>query len=261
MLESITPVVLTYNEAPNLERVLARLTWARRVVVVDSGSQDETKAIAARYANVAVVERPFDNHTAQWNFGVDQVQTDWVLSLDADYVLTEELVRELGTLSLAGGPVAFFARFHYCVNGQPLRSTLYPPRAVLFHRQHCRYVPDGHTQLLQISGPVAHLSGFILHDDRKPLTRWLWAQCRYTDLEVEKLARTAFGQLRPQDRLRRLIFIAPPLVLAYTLLVRGLILEGWPGWHYALQRTLAELLLSLKLIELKFAGQRPPGQP
>ncbi|NBV22688.1 MAG: glycosyltransferase family 2 protein [Proteobacteria bacterium] len=259
MLEAITPVLLTYNEEPNLARSLAPLAWARRVVVVDSGSQDETKAIAARHTNVTLVERPFDNHTAQWNFGVDQVQTDWVLSLDADYVLTEDLVRELGALTLGDGPVAYFARFRICVNGQPLRRSLYPPRAVLFHRRHCRYVPDGHTQLLQITGPSAPLAGFIHHDDRKPLARWLWAQSRYTDLEAEKLTKAKPGGLPLQDRLRQMIFIAPPLVLFYTLFVRGVILDGWPGLHYAFQRTLAELLLSLKLIELKLAGRSGGG--
>lgn len=251
MLETITPVLLTYNEGPNLARSLAPLGWARRIVIVDSGSQDETKAIAARYANVALVERPFDNHTAQWNFGVDQVQTDWVLSLDADYVLTDELVRELAQLSLGECPVAYYARFRICVNGKPLSHSLYPPRAVLFHRRHCRYEPDGHTQLLHLTGPAAQLSGFILHDDRKPLIRWLWAQSRYTDLEVEKLAAAKPGELRLQDRLRQLIFVAPLVVLFYTLFVRGVILDGWPGLHYAFQRTVAELLLSLRLLEAK----------
>lgn len=251
MTSELTALVLTYNEAPNLRRTLERLIWLREVVIVDSFSTDETEAIARSFPNVRFTQRAFDNHTTQWNFGVDQCATPWVLALDADYVLSDELVRELQSLAPAAETAACFARFKFCVCGRPLRASLYPPRAVLFRRDHCRYVPDGHTQLLKVAGPTAQLSGVIFHDDRKPLSRWLWAQSRYTDLEVEKLTNAKPGELRVQDKLRKLIFIAPPLVLLYTLFARGVILDGWPGLHYALQRTVAELLLSLKLLEAK----------
>ena len=256
----LTALVLTYNEAPNLRRTLEELEWLREVVVVDSFSTDETEAIAKAFANVRFVRRAFDNHTAQWNFGVDQCATPWVLALDADYVLSDELVRELQSLTPAADTAACFARFKFCVHGHPLRASLYPPRAVLFRRDRCRYAPDGHTQLLKISGPTTELASAIMHDDRKPLARWLWAQSRYTDLEVEKLTTAEPGELRMQDRLRKLIFIAPPLVLLYTLFVRGVILDGWPGLYYAFQRTVAELILSLKLIEAKFT-KNPGGSP
>lgn len=255
----LTALVLTYNEALNVRRTLEKLVGLREVVVVDSFSTDETEAIAKSFPNVRFVQRAFDNHTAQWNFGVDQCATPWVLALDADYVLGDELVRELQALTPAADTAACFARFKFCVHGHPLRASLYPPRAVIFRRDRCRYEPDGHTQLLKISGPTADLAGIILHDDRKPLSRWLWAQSRYTDLEVEKLRASKPGELRMQDRLRNLIFIAPPLVLLYTLFARGVIFDGRPGLHYALQRTVAELILSLKLIEAKLARRSGNG--
>ncbi|HEX9555678.1 MAG TPA: glycosyltransferase, partial [Reyranella sp.] len=71
MLAEITPVILTYNEAANIGRSLERLTWARQVVIVDSGSTDETLSIAGRYANVRTVYRPFDTHARQWRFAVE----------------------------------------------------------------------------------------------------------------------------------------------------------------------------------------------
>ena len=249
----LTALVLTYNEAPNLRRTLEQLAWLREVVVMDCFSTDETEAIAKSFPNVRFIQRAFDNHTAQWNFGVDNCATPWVLALDADYVLSDELGCELQSLAPANDTTACFARFKFCIHGHPLRASLYPPRAVLFRRDRCRYEPDGHTQLLRISGPTAELTGVILHDDRKPLSRWLWAQSRYTDLEVEKLTAAKPGELRVQDRLRKLIFIAPPLVLFYTLFARGVIFDGWPGFYYAFQRTVAELILSLKLIDAKFA--------
>jgi glycosyltransferase involved in cell wall biosynthesis len=68
VLADITPVILTYNEAANIGRSLERLTWAREVVVVDSGSTDDTLAIVARFPNARVVKRPFDTHAQQWRF-------------------------------------------------------------------------------------------------------------------------------------------------------------------------------------------------
>ena len=252
MLDQITPLILTYNEEPNLGRCLARLRWAREIVVVDSLSTDATKAIAAQHANVRFIERKFDNHTAQWNFGLDQVKTDWVLSLDADYILSDGFEQELAALRPAAALAAYAASFRYCINGRPLRGTLYPTRLALFRRAKCRYVQDGHTQLLHADGPTGALRTPILHDDRKPLTHWLWSQDRYAKLEAEKLSRTPSAELGLNDRIRKTILLGPPVVFLYTLFVRGVILDGWAGWHYALQRALAETLLSLRLIEAKW---------
>lgn len=246
-LEEITPLVLTWNEEPNLRRCLEGLRWARRVVVVDSGSSDGTLAICGDFPNTEVVTRPFDNHTAQWNHGLGQVATRWVLSLDADYLVGADFVREMGRLE-EGSVAAWFAPFRYLVHGRPLRGSLYPPRAVLFDRGLCRYFADGHTQRLEIGGPSDRLVTKIDHDDRKPLSRWLDSQWNYARLEAEKLATEPPSKALP-DRLRRWIWPAAPAALVYTLFVKGAILDGFAGWFYALQRTYAELLLSLVLLE------------
>ncbi len=126
MLDRITPLILTSNEAPNIARMLDRLTWAKRVVVVDSHSDDETEAIARRYPNVDFVKRPFDTHADQWNFGLREtgIDTDWVLALDADYVPTPEFVDQLRELAPAPDVDGYSARFRYCIDGVPLRGGL-----------------------------------------------------------------------------------------------------------------------------------------
>jgi glycosyltransferase involved in cell wall biosynthesis len=252
MTDQITPLILTYNEAPNIRRTLERLTWARQILVIDSFSTDETLDICKAFPQVRVIQRKFDTHSSQWNFGLDNCTTDWVLALDADYVLSDELVHELQAAILGSETTAYFAHFQYCISGRPLRGTLYPPRAVLFRKSCCRYEQDGHTQTLKTKGVTGWLRGRIFHDDRKSITHWLAAQDRYARLEVEKLFSTDRAKLSLQDRIRRQIIPAPFLVLFYTLFAKGLILDGWPGWYYAFQRTLAEIILSLRLIEAKF---------
>jgi hypothetical protein len=137
------------------------------------------------------------------------------------------------------------------VNGRPLRATLYPPRVVLYKKSAARYADDGHAHRVQIQGQIEDLHGVIYHDDRKPLDRWLSEQNKYMVREVHKLDSTSPEQLSFSDRLRKKIVIAPFAVLFYTLIYKRLILDGWPGWFYVFQRTLAEMLLSLRLVEAK----------
>ncbi len=315
--------MLTFDEAPNLRRTLDQLTWARDILVVDSFSTDETVAIARSFPQVRLVQRRFDTFAGQCNFGLEQIESEWVLSLDADYVLTDELVEELQEKlkaesrklkSEAGGwrtedapstlnsqlstlspqpstlrpqpstaeAVGYRARFRYCIHGRSLRASLYPPRTVLYRRAKAHYRDEGHGHRVVVDGPVRELAGMILHDDRKPLERWLREQDRYARIEAEwlvgigkklkaenrKLKSEADASrvgapstaLRPPssvhrlswpDRIRRKIVLAPPLVFFYTLICQGLILDGWPGWYYVFQRTLAEVLLSLRLVEQK----------
>ena len=252
-LDQITPLVLTYNEEPNLRRCLERLRWAKGVVIVDSGSTDATVAIAAEFPNVRVIVRPFDDHTSQWNFGLDASSTNWVLTLDCDYVLGEGFDQELAALPAEPASDAFFASFRYLIHGKALRACLYPPRAVLFRKDRCRYAPDGHTQLLEITGPTGNLSTQIDHDDRKPLSRWFASQAKYAALEAEKLLSAPKESLRLQDRLRLTGWAAIPASLVYTLLVKRTLLDGWRGWYYALQRTLAEIMLALEILERRLA--------
>lgn len=251
MLELITPLILTYNEEANLERMLAALSWAGRIVVVDSGSTDGTAAILARHPAVVVRQRVFDNFAAQTHFGLEQIATPFTLSLDADYVLTPALVEEIRQLDPAAAD-AWYAEFSYCVHGRPLRASLLPPRLLLHRSQGLRYVNDGHAHRAVAPARVARLRGRVLHDDRKPLSRWVAAQVQYSQQEADKLTSSPWRELGWPDRCRRLL-LGPLLVALYCLLVKGLWLDGRRGWYYSLQRTVAEALLALRLLDRWFA--------
>lgn len=257
----VTPLILTYNEAPNLRRTLEKLTWASRILVVDSFSTDETLSIAREFPQVEILQRRFDNFANQCNFGLESCHSDWVLSLDADYLLSDGLIAELQAWEPEPGVSAYFARFAYCVCGRPLRGSLYPPRAILFRRDSCHYYQDGHAHFLRIEGPAGWLQNIVFHDDRKSLATWVVSQDRYAAMEIEKLTKSRAGQLSVQDRIRRHIIFAPGLVFFYTLLGKGLIFDGWQGWYYAFQRALVELLISLRLLEARWPVASPGQEP
>ena len=250
MIERVTPVILTFNESPNIARTLEKLSWAADVVVVDSHSTDDTLERVRAVPRTRTFERTFDEHAAQWNWAVGEtgIETEWVLALDADYLLTDELIDELRGLDPAPDVAGYRASFVYCVFGRRLRGSVYPPVAALYRRDRARYVQDGHTQRIQIDGRVLDLAAPILHDDRKPLSSWLRAQNRYMRLEARLVRSTPWDRLSWPDRLRKLRVVAPFLVFLYCLVVNGGLLDGWAGWFYAFQRMIAETILSLHLL-------------
>ncbi|MCU1350272.1 MAG: glycosyl transferase family 2 [Acidobacteria bacterium] len=261
MLDEITPVILTGDEERNIGRTLEHLAWAKDVVVVDSMSSDATVRIAKSFPNVRVFQRPLDTLAAQWTFATEEtaIATPWVLTLDADYIVPQEAVDELRTLDPSTRMTAYLVRFLYAIEGRPLRGSLYPPRHVLLRHGRFTFYQDGHTQRVRNDGLAGVLRAPMIHDDRKGLGRFITRQVRYMQDEADKLLESKRGGgLR--DRVRRMRVVAPPLVLLHTLFVKGVIRDGWPGIYYALERTVAELILSMILIsrDLTRAGSSGP---
>lgn len=255
----VTPVILTANEQANIGRTLARLGWARRIVVVDSCSTDRTEEICRATRNVDFISRPFDSHARQWSYAVHEtgIDTDWVLALDADYVVSDAFLAAANEAVELGDAAGFRCHFSYVSFGRVLRGTLYPPVVALYRRSAGRYVQDGHTQRIIIDGPVRDLAGVIHHDDRKPLSRWFAAQQRYAALEAQHLLTANRARLGRADRIRLMAWPAPFLVFFYVLFAKRCLLDGWPGWFYTLQRLTAETMLTLELIERR---RHPPDQ-
>jgi glycosyltransferase involved in cell wall biosynthesis len=252
--DQITPLIITYNEAPNICRTLFKLFWAQRIVVIDSGSIDGTVETLRDYPQVEVIQRPFIDAASQCNFGLTQVASPWVLSLDADYELSDELIRELASLAPPDSVVGYRARFVYRIYGRPLRGSLYPPRIVLYRKDNASYRQEGHTQRVVVEGEVVPLNGVIYHDDRKPLARWLTSQQSYAREQANYLLDAPREVLRRTDKIRLMGWPAPIGVFFYTLFVKGCLLDGWPGWFYALQRVIAEALLALEIIDRRLGG-------
>ncbi|MCT0225925.1 glycosyltransferase family 2 protein [Synechococcus sp. CS-1328] len=255
-LDQITPLILTFNEEANIGRTLEGLRWAQRIVVVDSGSTDATLTILADFPQVEVVTRAFDSFARQANFGLGLINTPWCLSLDADHGITAAFRIELAHLIADVEPEVDAVRtpFRYLVYGRPLRSSLLPPRINLMRPASGTYVDDGHAHRFVPQGHVIALHEPVLHDDRKPLDRWLDSQRRYLHLEVQKLLSTPQQQLSRADRLRKRHLIAPFAVLLLCLVWHRGLLDGWRGWFYAFQRTYVELLFSLILWEARQDG-------
>jgi glycosyltransferase involved in cell wall biosynthesis len=244
--------IITKNEDPNIKRVLDKLTWLDKVFVLDSYSTDRTIEILQTYPNVDLAYRKFDTFAQQCNYGLSVINSEWILSLDADYVLTDAFINETKKILTINDSdtVAYYTKFEFLIYGKRLISNNTTPRAVLFRRNAGSYFDDGHAHRLHINGNTGHYKARILHDDRKSLSRWLYNQDGYSIKECYKLmdssnpARNSFI-----NKIRRTKVLAPFFVFFYCLFLQGLIFNGWAGWYYTLQRTMVEMLFALRLIE------------
>jgi len=258
--DEITVMIITYDEGANISRTLDALGWADDILVIDSGSTDATLAIVKNYGNARVLTREFDTFAGQCNFGLSNVRRPWVLSLDADYELSSLLSLEINSLAPADEIQGYSAHFVYRILGRPLSATLYPDRTVLYRRAGAFYRDKGHGHRVVIDGTISRLRAPIFHDDRKPLARWLRSQISYARREADHLLGSERHKLGIVGRIRLMGWPAPLLILAYTLIWKRCLIDGWAGWFYTLQRSLAETLIALELIDRRLHAQSSPGE-
>ncbi len=243
----ITPLILTFNEELNLQRTLDSLTWAKRVLVVDSGSTDRTLQIASSFSNVSISQNSFESFGRQWEFALRQptVTTDYVLALDADMCVPGPFVDELESVFLRGSFAGGVVPFRLVVGRRALAGGLYPPQLRIFKKQQAVPGQRGHAHSFSVSGSVYRFKNRIVHDDRKPFSRWIQAQLKYAQLELERIEKSPVPLIR--DRLRRHGLM--PLVMGLlSYCAAGGPLRGRAALQYALERALFECILGLRLV-------------
>jgi hypothetical protein len=223
--------------------------------VVDSLSDDGTQEIARSYSNAEVVERPFDTLRNQHTFGLQCVsQCRWVLRLDADWMVSDELLEEIARLDPAPDVAGIRVRFRFAIHGRIVPIALYPPVVCLFRPDMAHYVQDGHTERLVPEGQVIDANGFITHDDRKPIDRFLLSQVKYSTDEIQKILNQHPTSSRwSRSHLKYLLRSVPGLsafaVVCYLGVWRFGFFRGRHARHYILQRAVAELVIALRLID------------
>jgi glycosyltransferase involved in cell wall biosynthesis len=244
----VTPVVLTYNESMNIRTTLASLDWAPRIIVLDSGSTDETERIARSFGNVDWFVRRFDTHRAQWLHAIQatSITTDYVLALDADMRPSPGFQEDLGAFLQCNSFAGAWIPFEYRIMGRGLMGSIYPAQIRLFRRDQVHISQTGHSQVFEVNGAVCRFRSHLIHEDLKPMNRWLSNQVRYASLEAARIRKTPKKSFK--DWLR-VFGISPGIWAAYAYLKAGGPLRRGASEAYAYERLIFEAILARMLTE------------
>ena len=246
----ISVVIITHNEERNLPRTLEQLRWCDDVIVVDSFSQDRTPEIAQAF-QCRVVQQHFQGYGAQKNLGISLAKHDWVLSIDADEVLSQELQLELQQLDLARSEYqGYFLSIRHVFMNKAFRygkESAYP-HLRLFHKKYGQYNLDQVHEKVVLSGPTAQLKGLILHHSYHDLSHFVRKMNDYSD----RAALQMFQRGKTSSLAGILIKIPFYFFKHYFLNLN--ILNGKAGFIWSWQSTWYHTLKYLKLYEM---NQRP----
>jgi glycosyltransferase involved in cell wall biosynthesis len=221
----LSATVVTLNEERNIARAIESLRFADEILVVDSGSTDRTRAIAERLG-ARVIEEPWRGYAAQKNFAAESAANDWILSLDADEAVAEELEGEILLLKRTEPQFRAYSMprlAQYC--GRWIRhGGWYPDRKVrLYHRSFGEWTGSYVHESVRTTGTAGELKGQLLHFTCASLAEHVRTVDRYTTLAARELADK--GAAIPMRRLT----VDPAWTIFRTYVLRRGFLDGTHG--------------------------------
>lgn len=267
---SVSTLIFTLNEGPNLHHCLDSLEWCDDIVVVDSYSTDETIELCRR-RNIQSVQHTFSGFGSQRNWALSEIPLahEWVLILDADERVPTELALELNRLAQTSpdciGAYRLKRRFHLW--GKWLRfSSLYPTWVVRFvRRPKVRYMNLGHSETQTVDGDLGQIEGYLIDENHKDLHAWFERQSRYSrqeaDFEIEgENARDNWSDLVSRDPLRRRTVVKRiasqlpfrgTLYFMYCYIFRLGFLDGRDGYVFCRMKALYQSMIAINKYDLK----------
>jgi len=274
----ISAIVLTYNEEANLAECLRSVAgWAAEIFVVDSGSTDRTREIAARFGG-AIYGHPFETHARQWEWALENLplQGEWILALDADQRVTPELASEIQDLSSTAleGIEGVFLKRRQVFRSKWIRYGGYYPKYLLkMFRRGC--VQTDPSDLVDhhffVTGRTLELKHDLVEANKKEddITFWIDKHNRYARLlALEQMRRAKGGRYviapalfgNPDERTvflkmiwaRLPLYIRPFLYFTYRYVIRLGFLDGKEGaiFHF-LQAFWFRLLVDINVDQLR----------
>ncbi len=252
-MPKVSVVVITLNEASHINEALSSVAWADEVVVVDSGSTDDTVQLARRHTD-RVTTRAWTGYGAQKDHATALASHDWVLSLDADERVTPELAAEItARLHVDEAPPHRGYRIprttHYA--GRWMRTTDWYPdyQLRLYDRRVASWSADLVHESVRLDGPVGTLTGDIQHYAYRDLSSHVSTINRYTSLAADQLSREG-----RQAGLVDLLLHPPAAFLRNYVLRRGCF-QGSAGLLVSLMNSYYVFLKYAKLRERVIAAR------
>jgi glycosyltransferase involved in cell wall biosynthesis len=251
----VSVVIIALNAARQIEPCLKSVEFADEVLVVDSGSQDETRAIA-EVAGARVVEKEWLGFGRQKQFAVGTAKHDWVLCLDVDERVSPELAAGLRVAMANPDHFAYrMARRNRFLGRWLAYGEGYPDWSLrLFHRAHASWSNDEVHETVITTVDVGTVRGDLMHDSAEDVTSYLAKQNRYSSLHAQAL----YSQGVRAGYLR--LFVSPLARFIKFYFLRLGFLDGGPGFAHVAIGCFAAFAKYAKLIELTVT-EKQTGKP
>lgn len=242
------------NEARHIEESLRSVVWADEIVVVDSGSDDGTIEICRRYTD-RVLHQDFLGHIEQKNFALDQATHDWVLSLDGDEVLSDDLADEIRSVLAApeDGTVGYRMPRQTRYLGRWIRhGSWYPDHKLrLWRRDAGRWGGENpHDRVELAGGRVATLRAPILHYSYRDMSHHVQTIDSFTSITAREWRRRG-----RRARITALV-LRPPLKFLEVYVWKRGFLDGLAGFLIAFHTMYYAFLKYAKLFEIEREKER-----
>lgn len=242
----VSAVIITYNEEKNIGRTLAQLYWCDEIIIVDSHSNDNTVAIAREYGCI-VYSKTFEGYGEQKRYAVDKANNDWVLCIDADEVLSDELVEEIQLALLeSDAHTGYSFRMNMVFLNKEFRygkeSVRYFLR--LFNKQKGGLSEDKVHESIRVNGPVKKLQHTLRHYSYTSLHQCLEKINKYSSLSADM----AFTKGKNKSMLA-IVFGLPFNFFKYYLLELNF-LNGRKGFYWSVFSSYYHFAKYVKLNEL-----------
>lgn len=251
---SLSVAIIAMNEAANLRRTLESVSWADEICLVDSGSTDETLAIA-REMNAKIFVEGWKGYGGQMNSAIDKCTSEWVFSLDADEVLTPELSAEIQRL-LQGQPKfrAYTVPRLNLIFGRWMRhGGQYPDRKLRLFQQGTARLPENiepHSTP-KWDQPIGELHGDLLHYQYPTLPIYIEHMDRYSTASVPLVLRK--GKVsRGTAAFVWNVLVNPAATFLYNYVFRLGFLDGREGLLFHMYHS---VYVSWKYAKAWFAGR------
>lgn len=247
---NISAVIITFNEERNIDRCLSSLNGiADEIVVVDSFSTDATRDICTAH-NVRFEEHKFEGHIEQKNYAISLAKNDWVLSLDADEEITEELKASILEAKNLQGFDAFELKrlTNFC--GKWVRHCgWYPDKKVrLWNRTMGQWGGQNpHDKVVMQSGvKIGQLRGDLLHYSFYELSEHIAQIQKFSSIAAE----AAFRNGKRANMMTNII-IGPFYTFIKKFILQAGFLDGYTGFIISMNTAYSKFLKYIKLREIQ----------
>ena len=244
--EMLSAVIITFNEAARLPACLDSLEFVDEILVVDSGSTDNTVELAES-RGCRVIHQSWLGYGPQKQFAVEQADHDWVLCVDADERVSEQLQEAItGALQNPQHSAYEMPRCNRFMGRWLRHGEGYPDWSLrLYHRAKARWSDDPVHEKVESDGEVGRLQGDLMHESQETLEHYLAKQNRYTSLQAEAL----FSRGNKSGVAR--IVISPLVRFIKMYFFRLGFLDGLPGLIHILIGCYNSAFKYVKLLELQ----------